>query len=632
MKPPLTHITIVLAVAAATLFTNLGATQLMDRDEPRNAGCAAEMMARGDWVVPIFNDQLRDAKPVLTYWLIMSSYQVFGFNEFAARFWSALLGIGTILATYFMGRQLFQPRVGLWAAVILATSTMFCVAARVATPDSPLIFFCTLAIAIYVCGTFRAKAPEEYDAGPILRYGGKWFPANVWVVAAMYSAMGLGILAKGPVALVLPMAIIGMFLLIMRLPQSTTNTTEANPPSNSFLTSIVVHGKNALIGAMRCFAPLHFLRTLWSMRPVSATLIALAIAAPWFVWVGLRTEGDFLTGFFLKEHFGRATQSFENHRGSIFYYPLAICLCFFPWSVFAIPTGLSTWRAFRAKHSWSIGYTFLLCWICVWVGVFTIARTKLPSYVTPCYPALAMLTACFLHHWLKGHAFAGRMWPAIGLGVLCMSGIGLWVGLGIAAERIAPGDRSIALVGLVPLVGGALALLFHFQRMPKQLGVTLGVTGCAFAIAVFGGLMVQVDRHQNNQKLLGYIERNSTEPQLASFRCLESSWVYYAQRPIVELFASSRIEQGHASASASAAREKDWHAHPKPDVVSFFETRSEPFLITTSEHYRDLKEDLPGDIEVLAEADYFLKPGKSLLLLGRSADSKHASQSGSVLR
>ncbi len=632
MKPPLSHITIVLAVAVATLFTNLGATQLMDRDEPRNAGCAAEMMARGDWVVPIFNDQLRDAKPVLTYWLIMSAYEVFGVNEFAARLWSALLGVGTILATYFMGRQLFQPRVGLWAAVILATSTMFCVAARVATPDSPLIFFCTIAITIYVCGTFRVKALEEYDSGPILRAEGKWFPQNGWIVVAMYSAMGLGILAKGPVALILPMAIIGMFLLIIRLPHSETYTAETSQPASSFLSTIVILGKNTLIGAMRCFAPLHFLRTLWSMRPFSATLIALAIAAPWFVWVGLRTEGDFLTGFFLKEHFGRATQSFENHRGSVFYYPLAICLCFFPWSVFMIPTGLSTWRAFRAKHSWSIGYTFLLCWICVWVGVFTIARTKLPSYVTPCYPALALLTACFVHHWLKGHSFAGRAWPAIGLAVLCMSGVGLWVGLGIAAESIAPGDGSIALVGLVPLLGGGLALLFHLQRMPKQLGTTLGITGCAYALAVFGGLMVQVDRHQHNQQLLSYIQENSTEPQLASFRCLESSWVYYAQRPIVELFASSQEDEEYVSVNAQAARDKNWHAHPKPDVVSFFETRSEPFLITTSEHYRDLKKNLPRDIEVLVETDYFLKPGKSILLLGRAADSKHATQAGRVLR
>ncbi len=89
MRETFWHVIILLGIATVVYFFNLGETQLWDRDEPRNAGCAAEMLAQGQWVVPIFNDELRHQKPVLLSWLIMSAYSIFRVNEFAARFWSA---------------------------------------------------------------------------------------------------------------------------------------------------------------------------------------------------------------------------------------------------------------------------------------------------------------------------------------------------------------------------------------------------------------------------------------------------------------------------------------------------------------------------------------------------------------
>ena len=134
MKQLALHQSLIVAVAAVVFFVNLGVPRLWDRDEPRNAGCTAEMIERGDWVVPVFKGELRTHKPVLLYWLMMSAYSVFGVNELGARFWSAVLGIGTTLVTYHIGRRLFNAQVGLWAAVILSTSLMFDVAARAATP------------------------------------------------------------------------------------------------------------------------------------------------------------------------------------------------------------------------------------------------------------------------------------------------------------------------------------------------------------------------------------------------------------------------------------------------------------------------------------------------------------------
>src|SRR4051794_6598662 len=193
------------------MLSNLGGSRLWDRDEPRNAGCAREMLARGDWVIPVFNGELRTHKPVLLYWCIMASYGAFGVNEFAARLPSALCAIGSALCVYRMGRRLFGPQAGLWAGIALATSLMFVVAGRAATPDSLLIFCSTLAMTIYVCGTFRARFDTTpLDALPQLIVSDAYFPQHWPTAAALYAAMGLGVLAKGPVGFVLPTAVLGM--------------------------------------------------------------------------------------------------------------------------------------------------------------------------------------------------------------------------------------------------------------------------------------------------------------------------------------------------------------------------------------------------------------------------------------
>ncbi len=122
MHQQLRHQLWIVAAAAVVLFTNLGAVALWDEDEPLYASCAREMLQRGDWVVPTFNGEIFPEKPPLMFWLMMGSFQLFGVTEFAARVWSAVLGVGTALLTYHLGRLLFRAEVGLWAGLIVVTS------------------------------------------------------------------------------------------------------------------------------------------------------------------------------------------------------------------------------------------------------------------------------------------------------------------------------------------------------------------------------------------------------------------------------------------------------------------------------------------------------------------------------
>ncbi|MBW3599503.1 MAG: glycosyltransferase family 39 protein [Planctomycetes bacterium] len=567
---------IVATTASIVFFTNLGGPRLWDRDEPRNAGCAREMLAAGDWVTPVFNAELRAHKPVLLYWLIMSAYAALGVSEFAARFWSAALAIGTVLATYHIGRRLFHRRAGVWAGVILATALMFDVAARAATPDSVLIFFSTLAILVYVLTVFAPKEECEQNAAPRLREEEAYFPR--WPAAAlMYALMGAAVLAKGPVGLVLPTAVIGMFLLIVTLP-----TREGLPWWMKIL---------------RPFAPRHFLRTCRRMRPLTAIAVAIAVAAPWYVWVHLRTGGAFTEDFFFTHNFGRAAAPMEGHDGSLLFYPAAILVGFFPWSVFAAPVLIDLVLRLRRRHPWSVGLTFAACWVGVYVGLFSLAQTKLPSYITPMYPALALITGCFIHHWTRGAAEVAKLWPRLAMAALGLVGAAMAIAIPLAARELAPGEEMLGALGLIPLAAAGLCCFLMERGRVAAAARVFAAAAVLFTTTIFGYGAMRADRHQHSDLLLAAIALESDEPQLAAYGCLEPSWVFYAGRPIREI---DRTQLTDHEAGVLAGEDA--------------------FVITTRRRLGEIAADLPPHTYLVAEAPYFMKD-EQLVVLSRSRPS-----------
>ncbi|MEZ6073858.1 MAG: glycosyltransferase family 39 protein [Pirellulales bacterium] len=155
MSETLRYQLVVLAVAGTVFLVNLGGARLFDEDEPKNAACGQEMFAAGEWIVPSFNGELRTDKPILLYWCMLASFHVLGVNEWSARLPSALFAVGTTLLVYQLGRRLFFAPGGFWAALVLATSVMFDVAGRAATPDSTFVFFTTLTLLMFVVATSR---------------------------------------------------------------------------------------------------------------------------------------------------------------------------------------------------------------------------------------------------------------------------------------------------------------------------------------------------------------------------------------------------------------------------------------------------------------------------------------------
>jgi 4-amino-4-deoxy-L-arabinose transferase-like glycosyltransferase len=618
-------------LSAVVMLTNLGGPRLWDDDEPRNAGCAREMFLRGDWIVPTFNAELRTHKPVLLYWCMLVAYHIGGANEFTARLPSALGAIGTVVLTYAIGRRLFSPRVGLWAGISLACSVSFAMVSRAATPDGVLIFTTTLAMALFVFGTFARRKTVTGDISdpldqppPLQRHAGYWFPQRPTHVALMYAAMGLAVLAKGPVGVVLPTAVIGLFLLIQRLPALkepiTSNDAEAEPRSRT--------ATDWIYCVLRPFHPIHFLHTCAAMWPFAAIVTVALVAGPWYAAVGVQTNGEWLYGFFFEHNLERALEAKENHHGFIGFYPVMLIAGFFPWSIFVVPVVLETWRRLGRKDDpWQPGYLFAVCWVVVFVGAFSIARTKLPNYILPCYPAAALLVGAFVDRWLAGKLLVARWWPAVAYFALSLVGLGLMLGMNFAASKLLPGEHVLGYIGLIPIVAGAIAIGLHlFGAERRWTAGMLAVSFTTLTTLIFAFGAQRVDAHRSDQQIIATIFARDPKPKLASFGILEPSWVYYAGQPITELPKRNKNVEKPAKAPT---KQTILHArmNNNKQAVTFLKSDPNAYLITTQENYKLLQPDLPPDVEVIAEEVQFatkFKLGKDgqprqekLIVLGR---------------
>ncbi len=606
MPQQVKHQVLIAAVAALICFLNLGAAALWDEDEPWYASCSHAMAQRGDWVVPIYNGDIFFDKPPLMFWGMISGFNMFGVSEFGARFWSAVMGIATALATYHLGRRLFSPQVGLWAGLIVTSSIIFTVSARAATVDAALTFVTTMAMLAFALGGLGRqrriascdapdRVPGENRAKPIETRD--YLPGRWFTFVSVYAFLGVAVLAKGPVGMLLPAAVIGLFLMLMNHRRDVSRKEAAEP----------VTGWRARAIACLCpLTPTNFLRSLWQMRPLTLALVVLAVAAPWYVLVGIRTEGLWLEQFFAQYNLRPFLQPILGHQGPFWYYVPAILIGFFPWSAFMTPTFLVAVRRIRQRHPWNRGLVFLLCWLGVYFVFWSICSTKLPHYVLPAYPALALLTACFLRAWLADPACVGRGHMRNAGWTLVVVGVGITVAVPIVTAILMPGEYLLGLVGLTLLAGGGVFLyqLRHDRQRPTM--VVFAVTSVVFLVGMFGFGALRVDRYQNAKPLIAAIRHHDTEqvPRLAAYRFLRKSWIYYAECPI-PLF------------------------HETEPLEEFLGDSAPAFVFTNDEHEADLHARFPGQFEVLTRRPRFLHSGE-VVVLTRRTDSPAARVAGTM--
>ena len=333
-------------LACLTFLTGLGRQAITDSDEAFYAEAAREMVEGGDWLTPHFNYERRWQKPVLYYWLTAATYLVTGASEGAARFWSALSGVGLVLVTWAAARRSggrIRETSASLAGAIVATCIGYFAEARLALPDLPLAFCLTLTVWM----AFRAL-----DNGA----------TSHWIVAG--AAAGLAFLMKGPVAFVIP----GLVLLPLLWRERAS------------------------------------VRMPWAGIAV-ASAVAIAVGLPWYVAMW-RTHGtEYLRYFFIENNVDRfATDTFNEPRPFWFYGPILLG-GMLPWSAYLVGFGLD-WlvRRIRTGRSSDAAWTFMVregesidwrlaLWAIMPLLFYTASIGKQPRYILPVLPPLAILTA-----------------------------------------------------------------------------------------------------------------------------------------------------------------------------------------------------------------------------------------------
>ncbi|ADJ63590.1 glycosyltransferase family 39 protein [Herbaspirillum seropedicae] len=340
-------------------FWMLGARVLVPTDEGRYAEMAREMVATQDWITTRLNGIKYFEKPPLQTWMNAITFELFGLGEWQARLWTGLCGLLGIGLAAYTGKRVFSARVGYYAALVLASSFFWAGMGHINTLDMGLSGMMTIAL----CALLMAQRDGASREGQ-----------RNWMLLC-WAGMALAVLSKGLIGIVLPGAVLVLYTLFAR--------------------------------DWAIWKRLHLVKGL---------LLFFAICTPWFVAVSLRNP-EFPQFFFIHEHFQRFTTKIHSRTGPWYYFIPILLLGIIPWlGVFF----QSLWKGTREQRD-TAGYNslnggrfqpkrLLLVWAVFIFVFFSISDSKLPSYVLPIFPALALLIACYLEeadH--KALAWAGSL-------------------------------------------------------------------------------------------------------------------------------------------------------------------------------------------------------------------------------
>jgi 4-amino-4-deoxy-L-arabinose transferase-like glycosyltransferase len=509
-RPGLSPLWAALAIALLLVvyLGRLGGYPFQDPDEGRYAEIPREMIESGDWLTPRLNYVKYYEKPPLLYWLVAASFTLFGAVEWAGRLVSALAGLATIGMTFALGRSAFGVRAAWLGIGVLATAPLFFGLAQALVIDM-LLTACTTAT--MVAFWFAHRAADRAVK-------------NRWIVAVAVSA-ALGVLSKGLVALVLP----GMVALAMLVLWRDWPT----------------------------------LRALVGWRPIVAFV---AIAAPWFVLVS-RVHPEFAYFIFVREHFERFAATVGHPEGPFYYFPVML-VGPLPWSAWALLLifSRSARRAFGRIPAEP--RTFLLVWAGFMFAFFTVASSKLATYVLPILPALALLMGAWIDELLDRESeivsrfvtVTGRVVGAIGAAFVVAAVI-VWpladwfsTQFHVPADYLVYGARAVLATGLV-LLATAITL-----RRGEIMGGRPVVRTAALVAGAGFALLASIEAREVVKTARGlalaFVEHRREGDLLVSYRHLMQSLSFYSASRVVQVEAENEIE--HGAEYASDATEWFW--------------------------------------------------------------------------
>lgn len=516
--PRLSHLVVLLSLAALLFFLGLGTLGLTDRDEGSNAEAAREMVETGNWISPTLNYEPRFAKPVFVYWLMGGAYRLFGVSEVTARLPSAVFGVALILLQYLLLTHLRGSTFGLLAALMLLLNVEVVAIGRLALTDSVLIFFTTLSLTGFWLG-FHGEGRKRH-----------W----LWV---FYAGMAVATLTKGPVGVLVPLLAVVPYLTLTRR-----------------------------------------WRRFWQTGfPLAGLCLFLLLAVPWYA-VMLAIHGGRYTASAKADTIGRFLTVIGGHGGTLFFYVPVLLFGFFPWSgflPFALYDAFKQWlekngvngvRGNEVTEVRESGVTllppypatpasreldlFAALWVVAVFLFFSLSATRLPHYIGPLYPAAAILAASYWSRCATDPATRGAR-----AAIHTMMALGYLMGIALAAspwlysafvEQILkefpvatqadPGLSPVA-AGLILVVGtGGVG---YFGLSEARRAGAFWAAGATIALVMLIAIQVTLPRFSRYfvapPQELAYIAGVNlrSEDRLILYGPPRPSWIFYAKRKAI---------------------------------------------------------------------------------------------------
>ena len=488
-------------VVGVALFLDLGRADFWDPGESRYVETVREMIVSGNWLDPTLNFIHYYDKPPGYFWMIGGAFALFGRTEWAARLPSACAAALTIWLTVTFAWPRVGRRAALGAGVLLATTAQFVALGRSVRMDMVLTFLTTATLV----QAFRAW--ERRDTPPDAPAPATW---------ALYAWPAIGLLVKGPVAVLLPMLVIVAFLLATR-------------------TSI-----------------------RWRhVRPGWGAALVVAAVVAWYAVQAVRAP-DYLWAFLWQHNVGRFLgRALAGHAEPIWYYLWILPITFLPWTLFLPGAAWWSWRRVRRRDALA---TFLASWIVMPFVFFSLSRAKLATYLLPIFPALAIVTAAYLDRVLRlaaprSRARALRVPTAAWLAG--MAAIVIGTPIGVARAYPAYGRYGAAALVLVvfPILGWLAVRRGAWRTVPALIAIAALTTQFLFYRA---GVPVV----NEFSSLRGAAEVAHDLPETThvfAYKTRGHSFTYYAGRTVRRLRSPAAIAEALGRPEPTAALVKTRH-------------------------------------------------------------------------
>jgi len=430
---------LILATLYFCYFHRLGALGLVGPDEPRYAWVAREMAETGDLVTPMLFGKPWFEKPVLYYWAAAKTFKLFGVSEASARFPSAFSALLATLAMAWLAWKLYGREPARWLLLLLPLTVGMIGFSHAAATD--MLFSGTLAIAMVTVAVILGLTRNGNS--PIL-------PRTPWLALVLFGFfLGLAVLAKGPAAIILSGGTVFVWAAFTKRWRDS----------------------------FRCLHP--------------AAILSFSLTAlPWYILCARRNP-DFLRVFIVEHNFQRfLTPEFQHMQPFWFYVPI-ILIAIFPWTILLLAGVLKVSKISRFGTSNHAKLVFFLSWALLTLAFFSISKSKLPGYILPALPAIAMLISHYTTQLLIEGKSSGRWIFVLSGAAFLLLGLGVqrYSGTVPAMQCVSP-LCGITRIWSLAVVGGVVIAL---------LGVIRRYTFSLLAIALTTLLLViELDRFLPN--------------------------------------------------------------------------------------------------------------------------------------